>query len=395
MILLKYKFQLKNSIAITAILFFSISNIVKAQFFEFNTIIKSTYEEPPISFFENGNIINAQFDNKNQILKLQSYNGIKPLKNKYQETEYIKINYKGIGFKGFCKYENKLVLLFFGKLLLYEKNKNQYQLIDSINTKFSKLHSKDGKYFVLSNYYNHMDSLVNDIEFNGYKIKDNKFVKSWEYNERYPFIYYSHLAGNFLDINSKNEFLVCYSKSNQILVFNENGSNRLSKDFVIGKIDSIHEKKNMESFNDINISIKQKIYTLKQNDTIGLRIQNVKFIDINNFYTLKTNSKMNQDFVLMDLWKRFGETDSFHIIKHDIKYRVGFHQEPQNKKFELLIPLSNTSPFYIYQNNIMFWDVYIPKKITKSNSLNQAQEKLEKYYSNRKITYGLYLFKIK
>jgi len=364
-----------------------------AQLFEFEKIIKSSFEQAPKSFYENGNIINAQFDIKNQLIIIDRYIGNIPQKKYIERTDYIKVA-SNFEFKGFCTSDNQLVLLFFDKLLLYDKAGGKYQLMDSFNTKFNKLHSFDGRYFVLSNYYNHMNSAVKDIEFNGYKIIKNKLVKTWEYNEEYPYIYYSHLAGNFLDINNKNEFIVCYPKSNHINIFKENGNKTKLNGLIVGEIDSIIESENIKNFDKNDLSLKQKIYTLKKNDSIGLRIQNVKYIDANTFLITKSNSMMNHDFVFIDIWQRIGISDSFHLINYNIKNRIGFHQDPENKNFKILLPLSNSCPFHVFQNNISFWEVYIPQKLTKSKSLSEAQKKLEKHYTKRKIIYGLYLFKI-
>jgi hypothetical protein len=283
--------------------------------------------------------------------------------------------------------------LFFDKLLLYDNTGGKYQLVDSINTKFDRLHSVNGNYFVLSNYYNHMNNLVKDIEFNAYKIEKNHLIKVWDYSENYDYIYYSHLVGNFLDINSKNEFLVSYPKSNHIMIIDQDGAKRKFYGVITGKIDTIHERENIKLFNKNELTIKQKIYNLKKNDTVGLRIQSIRFISDNKVLISKTNSIMKSDFVAIDIWQR-NDMDTYCVIEQNTEHRIGFQQEIENKNFKILLPLSNSSTFYLNNNNLFFWDVYIPKKVTYSTSLNTAQQKLSKYYRKRKIIYGLYCFKI-
>jgi hypothetical protein len=102
----------------------------------------------PKSFFENGNIVNAHFDIKNQLIVIDRYKGNIPEKKYFERTDYIKAasNYE---FKGFCTSNNQLIVLFFDKLLLYDNTGGKYQLVDSINTKFDRLHSVNGNYFVL------------------------------------------------------------------------------------------------------------------------------------------------------------------------------------------------------------------------------------------------------
>lgn len=365
---------------------------LNAQLFEFNKIIKSSFEEVPKSFFENGNIVNAHFDVKNQFIVIDRYKGNIPEKKYFERTDYIKAasNYE---FKGFCTSNNQLIVLFFDKLLLYDNTGGKYQLVDSINTKFDRLHSVNGNYFVLSNYYNHMDNLVKDIEFNAYKIENNHLIKVWDYSEKYDYIYYSHLVGNFLDINSKNEFLVSYPKSNHIMIIDQDGTKRKFYGVITGKIDTIHERENIKLFNKNELTIKQKIYNLKKNDTVGLRIQSIRFISDNKVLISKTNSIMKSDFVTIDMWQR-NDMDSFCVIDQNTEHRIGFQQEIENKNFKILLPLSNSSIFYLNQNNLYFWDVYLPKKVTYTKSLNSAQRKLSKYYGKRKIIYGLYCFKI-
>ena len=126
---------------------------------------------------------------------------------------------------------------------------------------------------------------------------------------------------------------------------------------------------------------------------MGLRIQSIRFISDNKVLISKTNSIMKSDFVAIDIWQR-KDMDTFCLIEQNTEHRIGFQQEIENKNFKILLPLSNSSIFYLNQNNLYFWDVYLPKKVTYTKSLNSAQQKLSKYYSKRKIIYGLYCFKI-
>lgn len=357
------------------------------------TQFEYTGVEPLLYFNDSLCFVLNYYEDINSVI-LYTFKGYKPNKANLIKKDTLQLDNQNNGsLQGFFVTNENIVLLFHSQLILFKYKNKTYQIVTTISSDYDHiLTSKDG-YFVLCRYYNYKEKERKDIALAAYQLTKDTLMQKWEYKQEYKEIYYTHLTGNYLDINSKGDLLLGFPSENKLLLFNKAGTYKSIALPLANMPDTAQLNLNMSIMNNASISIKQQIENLILLDTSSNRIQNIRFIDAKTFMVVRKSKQLNNDFRFIDVWlaDTFGK---YFCVQSNLLYRNEFEHATAQDTFYINPCLSCSNQLYFNKGYLYFLDVFVPSQFLIYKSLPNLRKSLEAYYSNKKLHYGLFKFKI-
>jgi hypothetical protein len=357
------------------------------------TQFEYTGVEPLLYFNDSFSFVLNYCEVKNSAI-LYTYKGFKPNEVNLIKKDTLQLNNNKHGsLQGFFVTNKNIVLLFHSQLVVFNCKNKTCQIVKAIDSDYDHvLISKDG-YFVLCRYYNYKEIERKDIALVAYQLTKDTLIKKWEYKREYKEIYYTHLTGNYLDINSNGDLVLGFPSENKLLLFNKVGIYKSINMPIDNFPDTALLNINMSIMNNASISLKQQIENLILLDTLSNRIQNIRFINDKTLMVVRKSKELNRDFRYVDLWLSDSLGGIF-CVQSNLLYRNEFEHATDNEEFYINPCLSCSNKLYFNESYVYFMDVFIPKKYLKYSSFPKIKKSLASYYSNKKLRYGLFKFKI-
>ncbi len=349
--------------------------------------------EPKIYFNDTASFVLQYYEALHSVV-LFTYKGFKLNASSLLRIDSMPLNDSYLGsLHGFFVFNEQIVVLFHSKLLLLKKTNSVYHIVASLEADYDNILTDNSGYFILCRYYNYQETERKPIIITAYQVANGTIAKQWAFKQNYNEIYYSHLSGSYLDMNNNGDLLIAFPAAYNILVFNKKGACKVLTKSLINFPDTALLNKNSFIINNTTLSIKQQIEQLMLLDVSSNRIQNIKFIGAYKFIVIRKDKELKSDYRFIDVWE--GDSSAnYKCVKTNLRYRNEFELTNKENDFYFNPCLSCTNRIYLKYGYLYFLDVFVPSQFFSYKSLQKLRKKLEVYYADKKLYFGLFEFKV-